>query len=121
MKYTKLERLAIGKQIYVGEISRYEAAEKYGIDEGTARNYMRMYRDNHLPPKGIDCKSSKAINIVMRNKAPDMEEYQDMSKEELIMELVKARVNEERLKKGYEVKGVGTKKEFVPLDSKNTK
>ena len=35
-----------------GEISRYEAAEEYGISEQTARNYMRMYRDvNRLPPK----------------------------------------------------------------------
>ena len=52
MKYTPEERLDIGRQIYDGELSRYEAAEQYGIGEQTARNYMRMYRDaNHLPPK----------------------------------------------------------------------
>ena len=44
-----------------------------------------------------------------------------MSKEELINELVHAKINEARLKKGYEVKGAGTQKEFVPLDSKSTK
>ena len=31
-----------------------------------------------------------------------------MSKEELIHELIMARINEARLKKGYEVKGDGT-------------
>ena len=49
MKYTPEERLDIGRQIYDGELSRYEAAVQYGIGEQTARNYMRMYRDgNHL-------------------------------------------------------------------------
>ena len=45
MKYTKEERLDIGRRIYDGEISRYEAAEEYGINDQTARTYMRMYRD----------------------------------------------------------------------------
>ena len=31
MKYTKEERMEIGRRIYNGEISRYEAAEEYGI------------------------------------------------------------------------------------------
>ena len=50
-----------------------------------------------------------------------LEDYETMSKEELINELVHAKINEARLKKGYEVKGVGAQKEFVPLDSKSTK
>jgi len=52
MKYTKEERLDIGRRIYEGEFSRYTAAEAYDISEQTARNYVRMYRGiNHLPPK----------------------------------------------------------------------
>ena len=52
MKYTKEERLDIGRRIYDGELTRYEAAEEYEISEQTARNYMRLYRDvNHLPPR----------------------------------------------------------------------
>ena len=42
MKYTKEERLDIGRKVYDGEISRYEAAELYGISDQTARNYMRL-------------------------------------------------------------------------------
>ena len=41
-----------------------------------------------------------------------------MSKEELIQELIKARITEARLKKGDEVKGDGT---VILYDSKNTK
>ena len=31
MKYTKEQRLDIGRRIYEGEIDRYQAAEEYGI------------------------------------------------------------------------------------------
>ena len=50
-----------------------------------------------------------------------LEDYETMTKEELIHELVRAKIAEARLKKGYEVKGVGAQKEYVPIDSKNTK
>ncbi|WP_399554777.1 transposase [uncultured Selenomonas sp.] len=52
MKYTKEQRLDIGRRIYDGELTRYEAAEEYEISDETARNYMRQYRNaNRLPPK----------------------------------------------------------------------
>ena len=116
MKYTKEERMEIGRRIYNGEISRYEAAEEYGINDQTARNYMRMYRDaNHLPPK----RGTVTIAAPSLKKAPaGLEELESMSKEELIQELIKARITEARLKKGYEVKGDGT---VILYDSKNTK
>ena len=41
-----------------------------------------------------------------------------MTKEELIQALVKARIAEARLKKGYEVKGDGS---IIRYSSKNTK
>ena len=44
-----------------------------------------------------------------------------MTKEELIQELVRSRIREARLKKGYEVKGDGPEKVFIPLSNKNTK
>ena len=48
-------------------------------------------------------------------------EYENMSKEQLIQELMKSKVREARLKKGYMVKGVGANKEFVPLNNKSIK
>ncbi len=52
MKYTKEQRFEIGRKIYDGELTRYQAAEEYDINDQTARSYMRMYRDiNQLPPK----------------------------------------------------------------------
>ena len=107
MKYTKEERLDIGRRIYDGEISRYQAARIYDISEQTARDYMRLYRDTEqLPPKRA-AKSTITVPSFQTNPV-GMEELESMTKEQLIQEVVKARITEARLKKGYEVKGDGT-------------
>ena len=119
MKYTKEQRLDIGRRIYDGEITKYEAAAQYDISHQTARDYMRLYRnDNHLPPKRG--RPSSGVNSV-RKTVPEpnnLEAYETMSKEELIQELIKARISEARLKKGYEVKGDGS---VIHYSSKNTR
>lgn len=106
MKYTKEQRLDIGRRIYSGEISKYQAAEIYDISYQTAREYMRLYRNvNHLPLKRgrtTSVNHSSISKIMLESK--DLETYQSMSKEELIQEPVKARIAEVRLKKGYEKK-----------------
>lgn len=119
VKYTKQEKLDIGRRIYDSEITRYQAAELYKICEGTARTYMRMYRDaNNLPAK--NCKQQKC-NIIRPDSpalSANTDDYQSMTKEELIRELLKARIAEARLKKGYAVKGDGT---VILYGNKNTK
>ena len=117
MKYTKEERLDIGRRIYEGELSRYQAAEAFGISDQTARDYMRLYRDaNQLPAKSGTKGSIKSSSF---QTAPSgMEDLESMTKEQLIQELVKARITEARLKKGYEVKGDGT---VILYGSGNTK
>lgn len=118
MKYTEEERLDIGKQIYDGLLSISQAAIKFSINPYTARDYMRFYRDmNNLPDKD----GNPSLTIVRKNEAKDLEAYLNMSKEQLIDELIKAKVNEARAKKGYLVKGGGAKKVFVSLNNKNTK
>jgi len=103
MKYTQEERLDIGRRIYNGELTRFEAATQYGVSENTARDYMRLYRDvNQLPPKNGTKHTS------FQSLPATMEELEGMTKEELIQEVVKARITEARFKKGYEVKGDGS-------------
>lgn len=117
MKYTREERLDIGRRIYEGELSRYQAAEAYGISDQTARNYMRLYRDvNQLPAKRGTKSALRAPSF--RTAPVGMEELESMTKEQLIQELMKARIAETRLKKGYEVKGDGT---VVLYGSRNIK
>lgn len=117
MKYTQEERLDIGRRIYEGEMTRYQAAEVYGISDQTARDYMRLYRDvNQLPAKRGKKATVKAPSF--QNAPANMDELESMSKEQLIQELVKARIAEARLKKGYEVKGDGT---VILYGNRNTK
>ena len=126
MKYTKAERLDIGRRIYEGEIGRYQAAVEYGIHEHTARTYMRLYRDtNKLQAKHASTSIRKPrlaeAETDPTSVDPDLEAYASMTKEELIREIVRSKIREARLKKGYEVKGDGAEKVFIPLGSKNTK
>ena len=109
----------IGRRIYDGELSRYEAAEEYGISDQTARAYMRLYRNvNQLPVKR-NLRGNYGLSKTKSKPEPSgLEDYEAMSKEELIHELVLARIKEARLKKGYEVKGDGT---VILYGSKNIK
>ena len=119
MNYTKDERMEIGRQIYTHEISIGDAADKYGLNWYTVRDYMRQYRDvNHLPPMSDGKDALKIINTVKKKKFDDLE---SLSKEELIDEVIKARVETERAKKGYAVQGGGQEKVFISLSKSNSK
>ncbi len=120
MKYTKEQRLDIGRRIYDGEIDCFQAAEEYDINHYTARDYMRLYRDvNQLPKRTASKHLCKPVSSSSNVKSqPDLQEYQEMTKEELIQALIQSRINEVRLKKGYEVKGDGS---IIRYNSKNTK
>lgn len=108
MKYTKEQRLEIGRKIYENELSRCRAAEIYDIGETTARDYMRMYRDAQGPRRTANTNVEATPAKKPSPSIAGMGELEAMTKEELIREVVKARIAEARLKKGYEVKGDGT-------------
>lgn len=121
MKYSKHERIDIGRQIYNGEMTCQQAAELYDISLESAKRYLRQYRIIYaLPPKHE--RRKEAIPIARgKSTVPTFEDYESMTKEELIQEIIRAKINEERAKKGYAVKGVGAQKEYILLDSRNTK
>ena len=78
MKYTREERLNIGRRIRDGEMSRYQAAEKYGINEQTALDYMRLYWDvNKLVPK----QGKSAVTTTSATETSDAmsERYENMA------------------------------------------
>ena len=120
MNYTKEQRLDIGRQIYDNEITKSQAVELYKISDQTARVYMRLYRDvNNLPPKQKQPAAHKSSAVLRPCPEPhNLEDYEAMSKEELIQELIKSRIAEARLKKGYEVKGDGS---IIHYSSRNTR
>ena len=126
MKYTQQERIEIGRDVYTSGMSCAEAMAKYSLSHGSIERYVSMYKEaNGI--KGTRSLSSenpapKQISNVRKAASDyDIETYMTMSKEELIDELIRAKVNEARAKKGYEVKGDGANKEFNSLSNKNSK
>jgi transposase len=120
MRFTREERIDIGRQVYTKELTRKEAMEKYKI----ARSLLDLYIQDYKLSVGIPVRESyknSACTTNVASKVPDIEAYQAMSKEELINELIKAKANELRAKKGYEVKGDGANKEFIILNRRNSK
>lgn len=120
----KEQRISIGKEIVDGFISPIEASQKYGISRSLAQKYATDYRrENGLPirshtPIRIE---SQAVKVKNNASSFDLEDYQSMTKEQLIEELIKSKINEARAKKGYEVKGDGQSKEFISLSNRNSK
>ncbi len=80
---------------------------------------MRIYKDvNNLPPMSDGAEQLQILKEKQKKKFDDLE---SLTKEQLIDEVIKARVETERAKKGYAVKGSGQEKEFINLSDLNTK
>jgi transposase len=131
MKLSKEQKVDIGRQLYNHEITREEAMEKYSCSTSSIDYSIQAFKKamgiptetkftishSEVPSeKRTQKQSSKKTQLV-----PDIETYMAMTKEELIDELIKAKANELRAKKGYEVKGDGVNKEFISLNNKNMK
>ena len=122
MKYTKEERLDIGRRVYAGELTEIEAQQEYRIGRTCVQNYVYQYKvANGIPTRKLNQKNGQMKTLSQSSDEMDISVYEAMSKEELIEELIRAKVNELRAKKGYEVKGDGANKEYISLNNKNSK
>ncbi len=125
MHYTKEERCGIAEQIIKNKMSTTELAAKLGLPRSTISAWVKNYRDGKyegvMPAQLKDTDNKEKPNPKRRSPDIDMEAYQSMSKEELINELILAKANELRAKKGYEVKGDGADKEFISLRDRNSR
>lgn len=125
MKYSKEERLEVGRKIHESGLSNLNAGIMFGISEESARRYRILYEQSqgikHDSSRAHKCPVDTAALITPGEPMSSSDAYSSMTREELIEELMKSKIREARLKKGYLVKGVGADKEYILLDSKNTK
>lgn len=90
MKYTKEERLEIGRRIYSGEMTCFQAAELYCISDQTAKDYARLYRNKYqLPSKRGRKPTAPALSC--QTIPAELAYLQSLTKEQLIQELLKTR------------------------------
>ena len=98
-----------------GEIGFRSGARLIGIQIAVFRRWINKYKQNGI--EGLKSKTGKCSKkgITGRpKKAPTREE-------ELERENIKLKIEIARLKKGYYVKGVGQRKEYVSINNKNIK
>ncbi len=92
--------------------------KKYGISERLLHTWMKKYRENGID--GLISKSGKSPKP--GNSLKGLHVKKNKTREEkLELENLKLKVEVARLKKGYQVKGVGSKKEYVTIKDLNTK
>ena len=98
-----------------GEIGVKPGARKIGIQECVFRRWIKKYKENGFD--GLKSKTGKCSKkgIAGRPKKAVTRE------EEVERENIKLKIEIERLKKGYYVKGVGQRKEYVSINNKNIK
>lgn len=90
-------------------------ARDNGIPRGTLHTWVRRYRAG-----GIN--ALNPVKLHRGNHFAALHSSKSLSEEEKLQLMVeKLQIENERLKKGYMVKGVGANKEFVTLSGKNSK
>lgn len=114
-RWTNEERLKY-VHMYLDEgVSRKEILNEYGVPLGTLDGWVRRYE------KG----GEEALNpdkLHPGNSFSALHTSKSLSENEKLTLLVeKLQIENERLKKGYTVKGVGANKEFVTLKDLNSK
>ena len=92
--------------------------KKYGISERLLHTWMRKYRENGID--GLISKTGKSHKPGNGLKGLHIKKNKTRE-EELELENLKLKIEVARLKKGYQVKGVGSKKEYVTIKDLNTK
>lgn len=108
----------IGRQIYDHLLTIPSAAEKFGVTYSVARRWLREYRrTNRLPARNQGFSKAGTAS----GAKASCEDLEGMTRDQLIDEVIKARVEAERAKKGYTAKGGGAEKEFFSLDGASLK
>lgn len=113
-KWTIDQKLSIIK-LYLDEHRSYRSLEaEYQINKGVIYGWVKRYIE-----KGLDGFVEKSYQ---RNSMISLYRKKRLTEDEALrLENFKLKVENARLKKGYIVKGVGSKKEYIPTSKMNTK
>ena len=100
-----------------GNMSISALAREVGINDRVLGAWIRKYEKDGI--EGLESKTGKCGS---GNLYAALQTKKNLTEvERLRLELAKKEVECERLKKGYSVKGVGRKKEYIIIDKKNSK
>ena len=116
-KYTVEEKLSIVNMNLQDHMSIIQIEKETGISDSLISAWIHKYLDNGLQGLENKKKNKKSGNVYAA-----LHTSKSLTKEErLELENMKLKIENERLKKGYLVKGVGADKEYVTFLRKNMK
>ena len=116
-RYSPKDKKAHLDAYYESNLPHTTYARINGIPDGTFRKWIANYEKY-----GIDGLKSKTGKCGSGNPYAALHVKKNLTEvERLRLELAKKEVECERLKKGYSVKGVGRRKEYVTISGKNSK
>ena len=99
---------------------RDKTAEKHGISKRLLTKWREKYREYGID--GLKSQTGKAKHPGKGNPYSGLQNKKNKTKEEeLQLKVMKLEIEVARLKKGYQVKGVGSKKEYVTIKDLNMK
>jgi len=113
-KWTSDQKLSIVKLHLEAHWSYPEIEREYKLNPGIVYAWVTRYLNEGID--GLNPKSNQGNTMVSLYKKKVLTED-----EALRLENFKLKVENARLKKGYRVKGVGSKKEYIPTSKMNTK
>ncbi len=117
--YTNSLKKTMCEEICINGASTIKTAQKFNVPLKTLEKWITSYHKN---PSCFDSDDKSDFHFVDSDFNNNHENYNDMSSDELKLQLLKKDIEIARLKKGYLVKGGGMgRKEFVTLSKKNTK
>ena len=112
---TPKEKEKIVKDLLSGKLSWAQTYKKYNLSQSTLSKWKYAYLEKGL--EGLVSQTGKHKNP---NSGLHLRKTKNKI-EELELEIMKKDIEIARLKKGYNVKGVGQEKEFITTFNKNTK
>ena len=118
-KYTPEFKIKCVTEVLEGKKSQTEIAKE---NEMSKRNVVRWVKNYQEHGEEYFYQEHRGSGKGKGNPYAALHTKKNLSElERLELENLKLRIENERLKKGYTVKGVGANKEFVTFKDKNTK
>lgn len=112
--WSKNEKLRIVKRVIDDHLSTLEVSTDEKISNGMLNNWLKKYYE--LGEDGLTNKKKPGNPLCKYSNKKDLTDL-----EKLQYENMKLRIENERLKKGYKVEGVGRKKVFISIKQENSK
>ena len=116
---TPEEKEKIIKEFYESKVGAIAFCTEHEIGISTFKEWRKKYSKYGI--EGLKSKTGKFTRAEKANNKGIYLRKPKTREEALEIEIIKLQIENERLKKGYTVKGDGAKKEYVSTLEKNTK